>query len=162
MNNRKPKTFLYVSLAFWALTVIGVIVDTVSKYYQIQAAFVNDPRRIREEIVWMIFSVIVFVVPVLMVALSGIRSTYKLLKHRPTGPIKICYLISAIISFAAFLWQALIFFRVTSFILQYLSINAQDLMLLLPGLPVLIVSFILGSIPIKHNEPYNTDKNIVK
>ena len=160
MNNKKGKTFLYISFAFWTLTVIGVIVDTVSKYYQIQAAFVNDPRRIKEEIVWMIFSVIVFVVPVLMVALSGIRSTYKLLKHRPTGPVKACYLISAIISFVAFLWQALIFFRVTSFILQYLSMKAQDIILLLPGLPVLIVSFILGSMPIKHSNQCPHDKNI--
>ncbi len=161
MNNKKQKTFLYISLVFFALTVIGVIVDTIYKYYQIQSAFVNDPRRIHEETSWMIFSVIVFVVPVLMVELSGIRSTYKLLKYRPTGSVKICYLISAIISFSAFLWQALMFFRVTSFIMQYLSMKAQDLILLLPGLPSFIVSFILGSIPIKRNDRCTTDQNIV-
>ena len=152
MHSKKGKTFLFISLAFWALMAIGVVINTVSTYYQIQAAFVNDPRRIREEIVWLLFSVIVLVVPVFMVALSGIRSTYKLLKHRPTGPVKICYLISAIVSFAAFLWQALIYFQVTSFILPYFSMKTQDIILLLPGLPSLIVSFILGSIPIKRND----------
>ena len=149
------------SLAFFALTVIGVIADTICKYYQIQSTFANDPRRISEETFWMIFSVVVFVVPVLMVELSGIRSTYKLLKHRPTGPSKICYLISAILSFSAFLWQALMFFRVMSFIMQHFSMKAQDLILLLPGLPVLIVSFILGSMPIKRSNQCALDKNIV-
>ena len=158
---KKEKTFLYTSLVLLTLTIIGVVVDTLWKYQQIQAAFPNDPRRMSEETSWLIFSVIFLLVPVLAVGLCGIRSTYKLLKHAPKGCVKIFYLISAIVSFSAFIWQTITFLGVTNFMTKNLAMATQDLILILPGLPTLIVVFILGSLPIRRNDPSTPDKTVV-
>ena len=150
MNNKKSKVFLYVSLVCFLLTIVGVIIATIWEYYQVQEAFANDPRRIKEEISWLKICLIIFIVPVLAAGLSGIRSTYKLLKHNPKGIVKICYLISAIISFLACIWQTLTCLGVTDLVIPISNIKTQELILFLPGLPTFIVSFILGSISIKH------------
>ena len=152
MNSQKSKIFLYISLAFFSITIIGVIVAAIWEYNQVQATFADDPRRIKEEISWLIVCLIIFIVPVLAVELSGIRSTYKLLKHEPKGIVKICYLISAIISFSACIWQALTCLGVTNLVMPILDIKMQEIILFVPGLPTFIVSFILGSIPIKPTE----------
>ena len=149
MNSKKCRTFLYISLSFFLLTVIGVVVITIWDYYQDQVTFANDPRKLSDEMAWMMFCLTILLVPVLMVELSGIRSAYKLLKYKPEGVTKICYLISTIISFSAFIWQVLALLGVTSLFIPNWGIKMQDLILILPGLPTLLVSFILGSIPIK-------------
>ena len=149
MNSKKCRTFLYISLSFFLLTVIGVVVMTIWDYYQDQVTFANDPRKLSDEMAWMMFCLTILIVPVLMVELSGIRSAYKLLKYKPEGVTKICYLISTIISFSAFIWQALALLGVTSLFIPNWGIKMQDLILILPGFPTLLVSFILGSMPLK-------------
>jgi len=85
-----------------------------------------------------------FGIPTLFLELSGIRSVYRILKHQPRDAVRICLLISAILSFSAFVFQALMFAGVLDFTKDSGSIKLQETVLLLTGWPVVIISFVLG------------------
>ena len=93
-----------------------------------------------------------FGIPALLLELSCIRSVYRILKHNPRGAAKICLLISAILSLSAFVFQVLMFVGVLDFTKDSGSLRLQETVILLTGCPVAIVSFVLGSLPIKKDD----------
>jgi hypothetical protein len=148
MNNKKAKIFLCIGLICFLLTTIGVIVCNKLVYDRIQEAYANDwyesefQNAMRQLMLYWV------IIPGLLVELSGIRSTYKLLKHKPKGNVKICYLISASLAFLAIAVVLLCYIggliiKVSNFFLSIMIITMW---------PSFIISFILGSIPIKHKK----------
>ena len=149
MNNKKAKIFLCVGLICFLLTTIGVIIYNKLEYDRIQEAYANDWYEIKIQNAMRLLMLCWVIIPGLLAELSGIRSTYKLLKYKPKGNVKICYLISASLAFLAIAVVLLCFVGV-------LIINADNFFLSIMVIkmwPGFIISFILGSIPVKHRTP---------
>ena len=151
VNNKKAKIFLCIGLICFLLTTIGVIIDNKLEYDRIQEAYANDwyERKIQNAVMQLMLAWII--IPGLLVELSGIRSTYKLLKYKPKGNVKICYLISASLAFLAIAIVLLCF-------VGLLIINADNFFLsiiVITMWPSFIISFILGSIPVKRKKKDN-------
>ena len=147
MNNKKLKIFLCIALIFFTLTVVLTVNDLQMEYYQIKSDFSDDYKILTHSTAVLYAVAIVFVFPIFAVELSCIRSVYKLLKYNPCGVIKVCYLISAILSFLSFTLYCLIHLKIVGF-----KTGVRESVLLVIEWPIFIVSFILGSIPIKHND----------
>ena len=154
MNNKKAKIFLCVGLICFLLTTIGVIIDNKLEYDRIQEAYANDWYELKFLNAMMQLMLAWVIIPGLLVELSGIRSTYKLLKYKPKGDVKICYLISASLAFLAIAVVLLCYIggliiKVSNFFLSIMVITMW---------PSFIISFILGSIPVKRRTPKSKDE----
>ena len=148
MNNKKAKIFLCVGLICFLLTTIGVIICNKLAYDRIQEAYANDWYERKFQNAMMQLMLCWGIIPGLLVELSGIRSTYKLLKYKPKGNVKICYLISASLAFLAIAVVLLCY-------IGALIIKAGNFfisMMIITMWPSFIISFILGIIPVKHKK----------
>ena len=153
MNNKKAKIFLRVSLICFVLIAIGAIIS-------IELAIYRDQQDIAEFGSVVIYVVIcLLITPGLATMLSGIRSTYKLLKYKPQGKVKICYVISASVAFFALAIVGLchlgliIIDEINIPILRRLYNFIPTTEILFGTLwPSFIISFILGSIPVKRKK----------
>ena len=95
---------------------------------------------------WSIF----FTVPVLGAELSFIRSVYKMLKHKSRKLVGICYGASAVLAFLSVAFYCLVVLKVFNFA----SSSGRDYtadVYLLTFWPSFLVSFALGSVPVKQN-----------
>ena len=151
MKEKKHKKFLFISLA---VVLVSVIVFTVFYFL----AKIEADKLMAQDIdtqfrfglgMSLIFGAI-FAVGALGLELTFIRSVYKMLKYKPKGVIRICYVISAFLAFFGFiLYLGLVFG-----IIGYVSPNGRcytgDMYLL--EIPLFIASFILGSLPLMHNK----------
>lgn len=148
---KKTSIFLWSSLSVFALSLIAFFVKIALLYYDFKTATPalspNDLISFEYNFVIELFAYILFGIPALLLELSGIRHTYRILKYKPHGASKICLLISAILSFSAFVFQVLMFTGILDFTQDSGSIKLQETVLLLTGLPVVIISFVLGIPP---------------
>ena len=112
----------------------------------------NDLISFEYNFVIELFAYILFGIPALLLELSGIRSAYRILKYNPHGASRIYLLISAILSFSAFVFQVLMFTGILNFTRDSGSIKLQEIVLLLTGLPVVMISFVLGITPKKQDD----------
>ena len=155
MNTKKYRVFLWISLSFFALSLVVFFVKIVLLYYDFKATSStlspNDLVHFEYGFVIELFAHILLGIPSLLSELSCIRSVYRILKYRPRDTVRICLLISAILSFFAFVFQVLMFVGVLDFTKDSGSLKLQETVLLLTGWPVVIVTFVLGTIPIKQN-----------
>ncbi len=149
MNNKKARLFLRIGLVIFALSVIGLLICIIRSYYLTKADFPDDPDRVRNEFLFSLGMGMFVIYPILALELSCIRSVYKILKHKPKRIAKICYWISAVLSVSTLVFQCLILVIVNISPGTSLDNYAVDIFLL-TGWPVFILSFVLGSIPIKH------------
>ena len=153
MKIKKHRIFLWIGLAIFFLSFVLFCVNLGLLYNKFNTASStlshNDLIRFEYNFVIELFAYMLFATPALLVELSCIRSVYRILKHKPFGVTMICWLVSAILSFFAFAFLLLMFTGVLDFTKESGSIKLQETFLLLTGWPVFIVSFILGSIPIK-------------
>ena len=153
MKTKKHRLFLWISLVFFALSLVMFLLEILLLYFKFKSTSStlspNDLIRFEYNFVIELFAQILFGVPALLVELSCIRSVYRILKYKPHGAVRICLLISAILAFSAFVLQAIMFAGVLDFSKDSGSIKLQETVLLLTGLPVFITSLILGSFPIK-------------
>ena len=162
MNNKKAKIFLLVGLVCFSLTVVGVIIYIGVANYIEEQSLANAPNRPEFGGIIMYIAICIIIIPGLATMLSGIRSTYKLLKYKPQGKVKICYLISASVAFFALAIVGLchlgliIIDEINIPILRRLY-NFIPTTEILFGtlLPSFIISFILGSIPVKRKKKDN-------
>lgn len=159
MKVRKHQSFLWISFALFALSFIIFLVKIAVLYNEFKATSSTlSPSEYAFGID--LFAYLFFGTPVLLMELSCIRSVYKLLKYEPSGKVKVCYIISAIIALVAFVFQCLIFFDAIDFSYGPGKVKLQENVLLLTGWPVILVSFILGSIPMNRTEDTaNQDSN---
>lgn len=103
------------------------------------------------------FAYVVLVGPSLLVELSCIRSIYRILKYEPKGIVRICWLLSAVLSFSAFVFQILVFTGVVDLLEGRTNVALLGYSLLLTGIPVAIVSFLLCSIHKKQDHDKEQD-----
>ncbi len=150
MKTKKHRWFLWCSLVFWGISVVIFLTEIVLSYYELktmcQTLSPNDIIRFEYSFVIAVFGYIVVVFPVLLVELSCIRSVYKILKYEPKGIVKICYIVSAAMAFAAFVFFCLVAAGVVDLVDESGDAGLQHNMLLITEWPVFIISFILGSI----------------
>ena len=156
MRNKKSRLFLWISLSLFALSLIAFFVKIALLYGDFKATSStlspNDLIHFQYAFVIELFAYVLFGIPALLLELCGIRSVYRILKYQPRGAVKICLLIAAILSFSAFVFQALMFAGVLDFTQDSGSLKLQETVLLLTGWPVVIVSFVLGSMPVRQND----------
>lgn len=146
MKNKKSKIFLLIGFAIFFISAIVMLISVITSYNDLS----DDPQIRGWEIVIAKFFVIFIFPPILAEELSWIRSTYKLLKHNPKGFIKICYIIASGISFFAMILQLLMFTNVIDFDkMMPDKINPQLTVLLVSPYIATILSFLLGSMPVK-------------
>ena len=155
MKTKKASIFLWISLSVFALSLIVLFVKLALLYYEFQttssALSSNDFIRFEYNFIVELFAYIIFGTPALLLELSGIRSIYRILQYNPQGSSRICLVISAILSFLAFVFQILMFAGVLDFTQESGSIKLQETVLFLTGWSSVIISFVLGSISKKQN-----------
>lgn len=151
--NKKSRLFLWISLSLFALSLVAFFVKIALSYYDFKAASSalspNDLIHFEYGFVIELFAYVLFGTPALLLELCCIGSVYRILKHRPRDAVRIRLLIAAILSFSAFVFQALMFAGVLDFTQDSGSLKLQETVLLLTGLPVAIASFVLGYTPAK-------------
>ena len=156
MRNKKSRLFLWISLSLFALSLIAFFVMIALLYLDFKTTSStlspNDLVHFEYGFVIELFAYVLFGIPALLLELCGIRSVYRILKYQLRDAVKICLLIAAILSFSAFVFQALMFAGVLDFTQDSGSLKLQETVLLLTGLPVVIVSFVLGSMPVKQDD----------
>ena len=166
MCNKKSRLFLWIGSSFFALSLVLFFVKMALLYYDFKATSStlspNDLVHFEYGLVIELFAYVLFAVPALLLELCGIRSVYRILKYRPRNAAKIRLLISAILSFSAFAFQALMFAGVLDFTRDSGSLKLQETVLLLTGLPVVIVSLVLGSMPVKQNKCSSKNETVSK
>ena len=151
MRQKKCRWFLLISFVFFAWTAIEFVMLLFKTYLQIQADFPNDPSKVKVQFCIQLIFAIILLVPGIVSELSFIRSSYKMLKHEPKGGIKVCYMISALLALflVIFLWIILV--RIVFFPKPGGENDTMNL-LLVTGWPSFLLSFVLGSLPIKHRD----------
>ncbi len=152
MRNRKSRVFLGVSLLLFVASVVEELIWLISVYHMLEAEYANDSRMMLEVQVGVTGTVLLGLIPMFLFALSFIRSCYKLLKNQPQGAAKVCWILSAILAFSMFLLPWLQFHGIVDLNQLKIDIDIYDVMLLF-GFPLLLVSLILGSIPMKEKKP---------
>lgn len=148
MTNKKAKMFLFIGLIVFFMSVVAVINSNMSEIILIKETYPNNTSiRYTDDFAFLMMIFVFVHIPILFVELSFIRSTYKLLKYRPKGIIKICYIISSILTFFSCVFFALIFLGAFP---ELTSLNSdENVIILFSGTPTFIISFILGSLPVK-------------
>ena len=152
MCNRKSRVFLGVSLVLFVASVVEELIWLISVYHMLEAEYANDSRMMLEGQVGLTGTVLFGLIPMFLLELSFIRSCYKLLKNQPHGAAKVCWILSAILAFSMFLLPWLQFHGIVDLNQLKIDIDIYDMMLLF-GFPLLLVSLILGSIPMKEKKP---------
>lgn len=158
MKSKKHTMFLFISLAVFVASAIMAVIyhcEAKSELDRLLSEVTDTQLMVGLELslFWSIF----FTVGVLGTELSFIRSVYKILKYKPNKLVRICYIIS---TFWAVLAVAFYCFAILK-MFNFVSANGRDYtgdIYLFTLWPSFIVSFILGSIPIRNNQ-YIVDQN---
>ncbi len=150
MNNKKARLFLWISLAVFALSAVAVLISSIELYYELLVY--PPPNAPSREFMpgFELFVYIFIMVPALAIELSCIRIVYKILKYEPKGIVKIFYFILAILSISLFIFQYLIVVGAINIENMGNIPNFTATVLIFTQWPVFILSFVLGSIPIKY------------
>ena len=152
MKSRKHTIFLMISLAVFVASVIAVVIyycEALTELKRILSEVMDTQERVglEEGIVWSFF----FTVAVLGAELSFVRSIYKMLKYNPRKLVGICYLVSAVLAFLSVAFYCLVVLKVFNFVSASGRDSTGDIYLL-TFWPSFLVSFALGSVPIKQND----------
>ena len=151
MKIKKHTIFLFISLAAFIISAIMAVIYYCESKSEIDRLLTEDTdTQFRVGLELSLFFSIFFTVGVLGTELSFIRSVYKILKYNPNKWVRICYIISASLSVISVAFYCFAIFKMFNFV----SINGRDYtgdVYLFTLWPSFIVSFILGSIPIRHN-----------
>lgn len=151
MKSKKHTIFLFISLAVFVVSAIMALIyycEAKSELDRILSEITDTQFRVGLELslFWSMF----FTVGVLGTELSFIRSVYKMLKYKPNKLVRICYIISASLAVLSVAFYCFAILKMFNFV----SANGRDYtgyIYLFTLWPSFIVSFVLGSIPIRHN-----------
>ena len=152
MCNRKSRVFLGVSLVLFAASVVEELIRIIGAYRWCAAEIANDSEMMLTLQVDVTGTVVFMIVPMVLFELSFIRSCYKLLKKQPQGAAKVCWILSAVLAFLMFLLLWLQLHGIVA--LDQLKTKISFISaLLLFVFPILLVTWIFGSIPMKEKKP---------
>ena len=152
MCKRKSRVFLGVSLLLFAASVVEELIRIIGAYRWCAAEIANDSEMMLTLQVDVTGTVVFMIVPMVLFELSFIRSCYKLLKKQPQGAAKVCWILSAVLAFLMFLLLWLQLHGIVALDQLKTKISFTSALLLF-GFPLLLVSLILGSIPMKEKKP---------
>ncbi len=152
MCNRKSRVFLGVSLVLFAASVVEELIRIIGAYRWCAAEIANDSEMMLTLQVDVTGTVVFMIVPMVLFELSFIRSCYKLLKKQPQGAAKVCWILSAVLAFLMFLLLWLQLHGIVALDQLKTKISFTSALLLF-GFPILFVTLILGSIPMKEKKP---------
>ena len=152
MKSKRHTIFLLLSLVvFFVSVIVAIVYCCAAKAHinEILSEVTDTQFRVGLELslFWSMF----FVVAILGAELSFIRSVYKMLKHKPNKWGRTCYIISASLAFLAVAFYCLNALKMFNFV----SANGREYIgdiYLFTLWPSFILSFVLGSIPIKHDD----------
>ena len=152
MKSKKHTIFLIISLAIFMASVIAVIVYFCEAKAELDRILSeNTDTQFRFGLEMSLLLSMFFTVAVLGTELSFVRSVYKMLKHKPRKWIGICYLVSAVLAFLSVAFYCLVVLKVFNFA----SVSGRDYtadVYLLTFWPWFLISFALGSFPVKQND----------
>ena len=152
MKSKKHTIFLIISLAIFMASVIAVIVYFCEAKAELDRILSeNTDTQFRAGLAMSLFLSMFFTVAVLGAELSFVRSVYKMLKYKPRNWIGICYLVSAVLAVLSVAFYCLVVLEVFNFA----SASGRDYtgdVYLLTFWPSFLVSFALGSLPVKQND----------
>jgi uncharacterized protein with PQ loop repeat len=155
MKSKKHTIFLILSLAVFIASVIAVIVYFCEAKAELDAILAeNTDTQFRVGSEMSLFWSMFFTVGVLCTELSFIRSVYKLLKHHPNKRIAFCYLLSALVAVLSIAFYGLLALNLFDLVSDTGRSYVGDVYLL-TFWPAFIVSFVLGSLPIKQRDGCN-------
>ena len=152
MCNRKSRVFLGVSLVLFVASVVEELIRIIGAYRWCAAEIANDSEMMLTLQVDVTGTVVFMIVPMVLFELSFIRSCYKLLKKQPQGAAKVCWILSAVLAFLMFLLLWLQLHGIVALDQLKTKISFTSALLLF-GFPILFVTWILGSIPMKEKKP---------
>ena len=138
---KKKTLVMSIGLSLILLTIIAVAICFV-------LALRGEPDPNERPLAVFIFFIAVF--PVILEELVLLRSIYKIFIKNLRTPAKICCIISAVLIILALTYQLLVFTNVINYEILPAGPKAASsrffLILLLSEWPVILISFILGSI----------------
>ena len=152
MCNRKSRVFLGVSLVLFVASVVEELIRIIGAYRWCAAEIANDSEMMLTLQVDVTGTVVFMIVPMVLFELSFIRSCYKLLKKQPQGAAKVCWILSAVLEFLMFLLLWLQLHGIVALDQLKTKISFTSALLLF-GFPILLVTWIFGSIPMKEKKP---------
>ena len=145
MSKKKSKIFLWVGLAWIALSVIltlmYIVIGSIKEIAD--GSYPQEPSWVYE---FALFCIMFCVLPLLALKAVCVRSVYKLLEYDPKGYVKVLYIISAIITFLTLVLMLLVYTGCIKFDDNIRNKIIYDVITLRIGWPVAILSFILSSI----------------
>ena len=152
MKSKKHVIFLMISIALFVASVIAVIVYFCEAKAELDRILSeNTDTQFRFGLEMSLFFSMFFTIAVLGAELSFIRSVYKMLKHKPRKLVGICYWGSVFFAFLSIAFYCLVVLKVFNFV----SASGRDYtgdIYLLTFWPSFLVSFALGSLPVKRND----------
>ena len=152
----KKRLFLIISFAILLLYIICVISNEVIDHEKTKIEYPNnEDGMVSLSLVIMTVINIFVAFPALLSWLSFTRSIYKIIKYNPTKYIKVCYTISASLAFLVFAFTVLYGLKLVTLDWIKPGINFTLTILIFTTWPSFIISFILGSIPVKRKKKDN-------
>ena len=152
MKSKKRAIFLMISFALFVASVIAVVIYFCEAKAELDRILSeNTDTQFRFGLEMSLFCSMFFTVAVLGAELSFIRSIYKMLKHKPRKWIGICYLVSVVLAFLSITFYCLVVLKVFNFASAIGRDYTGDVYLL-TFWPSFLVSFALGSVPVKQND----------
>lgn len=154
-TNKRIRLFLWIGLTIFVFLVIAYIVESITSYNIAQNIAQNglpnglptDPTHpvMKDFLLATVISLGLFY-PFLGAELSLIRSVYKILKHKPKGYVKICYIISSVLAFLSIVFPLLYRARLIKFVNHKSGVDNTISIILLIVWLAFVLSFVLGSI----------------
>ena len=152
MKSKKHVIFLMISIALFVASVIAVIVYFCEAKAELDRILSeNTDTQFRFGLEMSLFFSMFFTIAVLGSELSFVRSVYKMLKHKPRKLVGICYWGSAFFAFLSIAFYCLVVLKVFNFA----SASGRDYtgdVYLLTFWPWFLISFALGSLPVRQND----------
>ena len=152
MKSKKHTIFLIISLSIFMASVIAFIVYFCEAKAQLNRILSkNTDTQFRVGLEMSLFLSMFFTIAVLGTEISFIRSVYKMLKYKPNKWVRLCYIISASLAVLSVAFYCLAVLKIFNFVSDTGHNYTGDIYLFVFW-PSLIVSFILGSIPIGYDQ----------
>lgn len=149
MKSRKHTIFLFISIAVFVISAIMAIIYYCETKAELDRLLSEDnDTQFRVGLELSLFFGVFFTIAVLGTELSFIRSVYKMLKYKPNKWVRLCYIISASLAVLSVAFYCLAVLKIFDFVSDTGRDYTGDIYLF-TFWPSFIVSFILGSIPIK-------------
>jgi len=152
MKSKKHTVFLMIGLVVFVSSVIVATIYCCKAKSYIDSILAKDTdTQLRMGLELSLFWSMFFVFGILGTELSFIRSVYKMLKYKPIKWVRICYIISASLAVLIVAFCCLVALKVFNLV----SADGRDYtadIYLFTVCPSFILSFVLGSVPIRRIE----------